>query len=212
MSEPYAALVQVTIERSALIRYLDARPRSPSQWNDWRRIGGKWHGFSWDEGLEKVLARVDEGLGASYRDAVHQVLDASEIPAAGICSYDAKIRRFSFGTLTFSENLNDIVFFFAAARGLAEYLGDRESGFALIHNYLWGDDRRTIAVIGLGASDHSYFLDPAADASAYQQHVAEATAVFHDIYQRCLELANGAGKHDSGKPAPNAADQLNRLR
>ena len=41
MSEPYAALVQVTIEKAALIAYLAARPQLASQWSDWRRIGGR---------------------------------------------------------------------------------------------------------------------------------------------------------------------------
>jgi len=34
MSEPYAALAQVTIERAALIAYLAAQPPTASQWDD----------------------------------------------------------------------------------------------------------------------------------------------------------------------------------
>jgi hypothetical protein len=183
MCEPYAALAQVTIDQDALIAYLAARPQSASQWNDWRRIGGRWYGFSWDEDLAEVFAKADRWLGASYRDAVSEVLRASEAPALGRCRYDEASRRFVFATLTYSENLNDFVIFFAAARGLSRYMRDPQSGFALVHNHLWGNRDHTIAVMGLGAGGHSYFLDSQADAPAHQQHLRDAIMVFDEIYQ-----------------------------
>jgi hypothetical protein len=125
MSEPFA-LAQVTIDRAALISYLDVRPRSASQWDDWSRIGGGRHGFSWESDLPALFATVDPWLGDSYRPAVRRVPDAFEAPALGRCSYDEASRRFTFGTLTFSKNLNDLVFFFAAARGLARYLSNSQ--------------------------------------------------------------------------------------
>jgi len=217
MSEPYAALAQVTIERPALISYLDARPRPASQWHDWDRIGGDWHGFSWTADLPAVLARADSWLGDSYRAAVRRVLDASETPAVGRCFYDQASEQFTFGTLTFSENLNDIVFFFAAARGLAAYLRDPQSGFALVHNYLWGDRRDTLAVMGLGADGYSYFLDAGSDVPAYEQHVHDATAVFKDVYQGYaklgqLDIFDKITPFDPGKTGPKAQDELDRLR
>ena len=151
MSEPFAALAQVTIERTALIAWLDARPRSASQWDDWSRIGAQWHGFSWESDLPPLLAKADVWLGDSYRHAVRGVLDASEAPALGRCAYDEASRRFTFGTLTFSQNLTDMISFFATARGLAPYLRDPQSGFAIIHNYLWDNGDGTVAVMGLGA-------------------------------------------------------------
>jgi hypothetical protein len=186
MSEPYAALAQVTIERAALISYLDARPRMASQWSDWSRIGGRWHGFSWEEDLPAVLVKADRWLGESYRHAVRTVLEASEAPALGRCSYDEPSRRFTFGTLTLSRNLNDIAFFFAAARGLAAYLRDAGSGFAVVHNYLSDNEHGTLAVMDLGADGYSCFLD----APAHQQHVADATAVWDDIYQAYAKLGH----------------------
>ncbi|MBI5263030.1 MAG: hypothetical protein HY852_14565 [Bradyrhizobium sp.] len=217
MSEPFAALAQVTIERPALIRYLDARPRAASQWDDWNRIAGRWHGFSWESDLPKVFARVDSWLGDSYRHAVRGVLEPSEAPALGRCSYDEATGRFTFGTLTFSENLNDIVFFFAVARGLAGYLRDRQSGFALVHNYLWGNGERTISVMGLGPENHSYFLDPEKDASAYEAHVLDALAVFDDIWQGYaklgqFEIFDKRRQFEGDKAGPKATDELERLR
>ncbi|MGY8711282.1 hypothetical protein RAD16_36600 [Bradyrhizobium sp. 18BD] len=217
MSEPYSALAQVTIERSALIRFLDARPRPASQWNEWSRGGGQWHGFSWDQDLPPVLARVDEWLGASYRHAVRWVLKFSEAPALGRCTYDAATQLFSFGTLTLSENPNDIVYFFAVARGLAGYVRDRQSGFALVRNHLWVNGDSTLAVMGLGAEGHCHFLDASGGSSAYGEHVRDATLTFDEIYKRYAALGRAdifdkVSKYDASNAGPNAIDELERLR
>jgi hypothetical protein len=214
MSEPYAALAQVTIDRAALTAWLAARPQSSAQWSDWRRIGGHWHGFSWDDDLAEVFAKADRWLGRSYRDAITEVLRASEAPALGRCSYDEASRRFTFATLTFSENLNDFVMFFAAARGLSPYMHDPQSGFALVHNYLWGDRDHTIAVMGLGADGHCYFLDAGEDASAYQKHLRDAIVVFDDVYQGYARLGQLSISNPRVPPpaGPSALDDLSRLR
>jgi hypothetical protein len=214
VSEPYAALAQVTIDRAALSAWLAARPQSSAQWSDWRRIGGHWHGFSWDEDLAEVFAKADRWLGNSYRDAVTEVLRASEAPALGRCSHNETSRRFTFATLTYSENLNDFVMFFAAARGLSRYMHDPQSGFALVHNYLWGDRDHTIAVMGLGADGHSYFLDAGKDAPAYQKHLRDAIVVFDDIYQGYARLGQPSIYDPRVPPAaaPSALDDLARLR
>ncbi len=217
MSEPYAALAQVTIERAALIAYLGAQPRTASQWDDWSRIGGRWHGFSWESDLPPVFVKADRWLGDSYRHAVRSVLEASEAPALGRCSYDEASRRFTFGTLTFSENLNDIVFFFAAARGLAAYMRDAESGFALVRNYLWDNGSGTLAVMGIGAEGYSHFLDAQDDAPAYEQHVRDATAVFDELYGGYaklgrMEIFDKLSPPGASKPGPSAIDDLDRLR
>jgi hypothetical protein len=214
VSEPYAALAQVTIDRAALTAWLAAPPQSSAQWSDWRRIGGHWHGFSWDEDPAEVFAKADRWLGASYRDAVSEVLRASEAPALGRCSYDEASRRFTFATLTFSENLNDFVMFFAAARGLSRYMHDPQSGFALVHNYLWGNRDHTIAMMGLGADGNCYFLDAGEDAPAYQKHLRDAIVVFDDIYQGYARLGR-PGIHNPRVPppaGPSALDDLARLR
>ena len=215
MSEPFAALAQVTIERPALISYLDAPPQKASHWRDWDRIGGPWHGFSWDTDLPPLLGRVDGWLGASYRQAVRRVLEYAEAPALGRCSYDEGSRRFTFGTLTLSENLNDIVLFFAAARGLAGAMRDAQSGFALVHNYLWDNGDGTLAVMGLGANGYSHFLDAERDAPAYAQHRRDAVAVFGEIYAGYaaggrLDVFDKISPGRSG--GPSATDALDRLR
>jgi hypothetical protein len=208
MSEPYAALAQVTIERAALVACLDAPPRPASHWDDWSRIGGAWHNFSWEEDAPRILRKVDGSLGDSYRRAVRGILQYAEAPALARCSYDEANRCFTFGTLTLSENLNEIVLFFTVARGLANHLHDADSGFALVHNYLWGDSQETAAVMGLGADGHSYFLDRQDDAPAYDQHVREARTVFDDMYAVYAKLAESA----VGKAGPPVIDDLDQLR
>jgi hypothetical protein len=214
MSEPYAGLAQVTIERPALMAYLAAQPQKASHWHDWERIGGQWHGFAWDADLAPVLSRVDAWLAASYRQAVHTVLAWSEAPAIGRCVYDDAAQRFTFGTLTLSQNLNEIVFFFAVARGLATHMRDDQSGFAVVHNYLWkGSD--TLAVMGLGADGHSAFLDADRDAPAWEQHRSDAIAVFSDIF-RSYAAGGRLDVFDKVSPGvstgPSALDALERLR
>jgi hypothetical protein len=148
---------------------------------------------------------------------MRRVLDASEAPALGRCSYDEASRRFTFGTMTFSENLNELVFFFATARGLARYLSNPQSGFALVHNYLWANGDGTVAVMGVGPEDHSYFLDAGNDAPAYDQHVLDAKAVFDDIYQGYAKLGrfdiyDKITRFEGGEAGPKATDELERLR
>ncbi|HLH90215.1 MAG TPA: hypothetical protein VKX28_17330 [Xanthobacteraceae bacterium] len=154
MSEPYAGLAQVAIERAALMSYLAAQPQKASHWHDWEGIGGRWRDFAWDTDLPPVLSRVDSWLDRSYRQVVRSVLSWSEAPAIGRCVYDEAAHLFTFGTLTLSENLNDILLFFAAARGLAAHLRDDQSGFALVHNYLWRGGGETLVVMGLGANGY----------------------------------------------------------
>jgi hypothetical protein len=89
---------------------------------------------------------------------------------------------------------------FSAARGLAAYMRNAESGFALVRNYLWDNGERTAAVMGVGAEGYSHFLDAQGDAPAYEQHVRDATAVFDELYQGYAKL----GRMEIFDKTPNA--------
>lgn len=180
MSEPFSAVAQVTIERPALIAYLEGAPGRATDWSDWRRIGGDWHGFSWDKDLPTYLAQVDKRLTGSYRHVVRHLIEPDIVPGTQRCAYDAPHRRFTFATLMISENLEELLMFYAAARGLAKYMDAGATGFAAVQDYLWSSPASTLAVLQIGPS-RSEFLDAQADAVTYQHDVSAATAVFDDI-------------------------------
>jgi hypothetical protein len=180
MSEPFSAVAQVTIERPALVAYLNDAPSRASGWSDWRRIGGEWHGFSWDNDLPGYLASVDRRLTESYRHAVRHLIAPDIVPGTERCAYDAPHRRFTFATLMISENLEELLMFFAVARGLAKYIDAGATGFAVVQDYLWGQPAATLAVLQIEPG-RSAFLDAHADAAIHQRCAAAATAVFDDI-------------------------------
>ena len=199
MSEPFSAVAQVTIDRDALITYLDAPPRPASGWSDWRRIGGEWHSFSWDKDLPEILTSVDKRLAGSYRHVIRHLIAPDMLPGAERCAYDAATRHFTFATLMLSENIEELVLFCAAARGLTAYMSDAATGFAVVQDYLWGKTPHTLAALQIGPADRSEFLDAQADAVTFGRHADAAIAVFDDI------------KAAAGAPG-RVIDELDQLR
>jgi hypothetical protein len=180
MSEPFSAVAQVTIARPALIACLEDAPSRATDWSDWRRIGGDWHDFSWDKDLPGYLARVGERLIGSYRHVIRHLIEPDILPGTERCVYDAAQQRFTFATLMISENLEELLMFWAAARGLAKYMDAGATGFAVVQDYLWSQPPEILGVLEIAAG-RSAFLDARTDAAAYQRHVAAATAVLDDI-------------------------------
>jgi hypothetical protein len=218
MSEPRAALTQVTIERGTLIAFLNSSTRPASCWADWKDIGGKYHGFSWEKDLPQLLEETDRQLKGTYRESIRAVMDHAEHPQVARCTYDDATRTFMFTTLTFSENLTEYVWFFAVSRGIADFLRNKESGFALLNDYFWvyGEPEPAV-VMGLGADGYSGFLNQKRDDPAFEQHVRDATAIFDSIqgglapaiYHRILGAARIEWPKDQGPPP---IDHLDRLR
>jgi hypothetical protein len=198
MSEPYSAIAQVTIERAALISYLDDAPSPASAWDDWRRTGGEWYDFSWDRDFPGYLARVDARLAGTNRHVIRHLIEPDILPGTQRCAYDAPTRRFTFATLMLADNLEDVVLFLAAARGLARYMHGGDSGFALVQDYLWGSPPETLAAIAIEAR-RSAFLDPQRDAAAHERNARAAIAIFDDI------------KDAAGAPG-RVIDQLDEIR
>ena len=180
MSEPFSAIAQITIERPALIACLEDTPSRATDWTDWRQIGGDWHDFSWDTDLPDYLAQVDKRLAGSYRHVIRHLIEPDILPGTERCTYDAPHRRFTFATLMIAENLEELLMFFAAARGLAKYMEAGATGFAIVQDYLWSQPAATLAVLQI-EHGRSAFLDAQTDAAIYQQCAAAATAVFDDI-------------------------------
>ena len=64
------------------------------------------------------------------------------------------------GSLTYSENLHDLIVFFSIARGAADFFEADGRGLAVVHDYLWGeeDERETVAALELAGNGGSVFL------------------------------------------------------
>ena len=64
------------------------------------------------------------------------------------------------GSLTYSENLHDLIVFFSMARGAADFFEADGRGLAVVHGYLWGeeDERETVAALELAGNGGSVFL------------------------------------------------------
>jgi len=181
MSEPFSAVAQVTIGRDALIAYLDAVPMPASNWSDWPRIGGEWNDFSWGRDASACLERVDARLAefGNHREAIRHLIEADIVPGTERCQYDAATRCFTFATLMFAADVEEVALFFAAARGIASFADKSAPGFAAMHDYLWSTTW-TVAAMQIGPSGGSRFLDPHADA-AYERYIRDAIAVLDDI-------------------------------
>jgi hypothetical protein len=165
MSEHYSALAQVTIDRPELIAYLDGIPRQTGHWDDWGVLGERTYGG---------LARVDQRLSmGAYRYQIRRIFQGCA-SIGRFCQYDDAVKTFTFGTFFFSEDVDDLAFFFAIARGLSRYMHGSESGFAVVEKVLWGDGPCAVMEIGAG---RSLFLDEDID-TAYPARLQQATATF----------------------------------
>ena len=176
MSEPLAAFCKFRLDRATLVRWLDAPVPPASRWADWRDIGGRYNleGGVRDirdipaaELAQKVL-RSDEDLRAypTNRAALRAILATAEMPHLKRAAYDPATRDFVAGSLTYSENLIDYMVFYTVARGIEAYFGPDDYGIAVIHNYIWGDDRTTHSALRLGPKAHSEFMKASERGSA----------------------------------------------
>lgn len=196
MAEPFSVLAQARIKRAALLAYLDSPPRSARRWNDWERIGGEWHSFDWQSDLERTLAAADQSLTGCYRDVIAAMIASEpDVPGCERCSYDEAGELFTFATLMFSHSVEDLVLFFAAARGLADFLHGAGAGFAVVQDHLWSAPPWT-AVLEI-VPGRSAFLDVRADAASYARCVGAAVAVLEDIKQAGGEADRVANEIDS---------------
>jgi hypothetical protein len=165
MSEHYSALAQVTIDRSELIAYLDGIPRLTGAWDDWDAIGERTYGG---------LARVDQWLAmGAHRYQIRRIF-AKCNSMGRFFQYEESTRTFTFGTFFFSEDVDDLAFFFSVARGLARYVHGTDAGYAVVDKVLWGDGPRAVMEISPG---RSRFLDSEEDI-AYGFRLMQATAAF----------------------------------
>jgi hypothetical protein len=187
MSEHYSALAQVTIERSELIAYLEGVPSLTGRWDDWAALGERSEG-----GLERIDRCLEMG---AYRYQIRRIFQKCD-SMGRFCRYDDAPKIFTFGTFFFSDNVDDLAFFFAVARGMARYLHGTESGFAVVDKVLWGDGPRAVMEISPG---RSRFLDEAADL-AYPLRLEQATAAFEAL------------KSAYAVETPVPIDQLDRVR
>jgi hypothetical protein len=207
MSEPNAAIAQVTIRKSELLAFLNSPPRLATSWNDWLDVGESYVSFSWVKDLPRLLRMADQRLKGTCRDSIRSVMRYAEYPALARCTYDDTSGRFMFATLTLSDNLVDYLFFFSVARGMAAFLRDPEAGFASVQNYFWREWHESTIVMGLGANGYSHFLHQAGEAPAKARHVGEATSICDGVYADWSKY----DADDPKAPSPPVRNDLDRL-
>jgi len=206
MSEPYSAFLKLQISRENLARWLGAPVPAASRWSDWRSIGGQWYlsegkdlAASSDQDLTRLISECDAMLvrHQDNRAALRAILKSAEAENIKVAAYDRTGTHFVAGSLTYSENLYDLIVFFAVARGAADFFAADGRGLAVVHDYLWGEEgeRETVAALELAAKGGSAFL-----ASEAHGHAAGA---FEAMVDAMLD-----GKED---PAFHPRDQLDHL-
>jgi hypothetical protein len=193
MSEPYSALLRLRLPRERLARWLAAPVPAASRWKDWRSIAGRWRlpggadlAASTDVELGEFLADCNALLvrHADNRAALAAILQSAQAENIKLAAYDQAGAYFVAGSLTYSENLHDLVVFLAMARGAADFLEPGEHGEALVHDYLWAEDgeRETVAAVHLAGKGDSGFMTPAQS--------GETAATFDAMVELMLEGAD----------------------
>ena len=200
MSEPYAAFMRLTIDRSALVGWLDSKPRPSQDWGDWREIGSDWTSIDW---TRTPLYRTEDceqplTTAASIREAIDRAIREINAPYLGRAIYDPASRTFIAGSMLYSENLFSFIEFLSIARSASGWLKPGDEGLALIHNYIW--DNGTIAAIRLGPGDQSAFLT----ASEYPS----AIAAFQPVAGEMAGIGERQGEADNPPAAQNELDWL----
>ncbi|MCP2518038.1 hypothetical protein M5J07_24110 [Achromobacter mucicolens] len=169
MSEPYSAFLKLQMSRENLSRWLAAPVPAASRWSDWRTIGGQWHlsegkdlAASSDQDLGKLVAACDAVLArhSDNRAALRAILQSAEADNIKVAAYDSSETHFVAGSLTYSENLYDLIVFLTVARGAADFFEAEGRGLAVVHDYIWGEEgeRETVAALGLDGIGGSEFL------------------------------------------------------
>lgn len=206
MSEPYSAFLKFQMPRENLARWLAAPVPAASRWPDWRTIGGQWYlsggkdlAASSDQDLGKLVSECDAMLArhSDNRAALRSILQSAEADNIKVAAYDSSETHFVAGSLTYSENLYDLIVFLTVARGAADFFEAEGRGLAVVHDYIWGEEgeRETVAALGLDGIGRSEFL--ASDA------FGNAAGAFERMVDAMLD-----GKDD---PEFHPRDQLDRL-
>ena len=206
MSEPYSAFLKFQMPRENLARWLAAPVPTASRWSDWRTIGGQWYlsggkdlAASSDQDLGKLVSECDAMLArhSDNRAALRAILQSAEADNIKVAAYDSSETHFVAGSLTYSENLYDLIVFLTVARGAADFFEAEGRGLAVVHDYIWGEEgeRETVAALGLDGIGGSEFL--ASDA------FGNAAGAFERMVDAMLD-----GKDD---PEFHPRDQLDRL-
>ncbi|WP_209440282.1 hypothetical protein [Achromobacter insuavis] len=121
MSEPYSAFLNLQMPRENLARWLAAPAPAASRWSDWRAIGGQWYlsegkdlAASSNQDLGRLIAECDAMLArhADNRAALRAILTSAEPENIKVAAYDRTGTCFVAGSLTYSENLYDLIVFF----------------------------------------------------------------------------------------------------
>ncbi|CAB3899686.1 MULTISPECIES: hypothetical protein [Achromobacter] len=206
MSEPYSAFLKLQMSRENLSRWLAAPVPAASRWSDWRTIGGQWHlsegkdlAASSDQDLGKLISECDAMLArhSDNRAALRAILQSAEADNIKVAAYDSSETHFVAGSLTYSENLYDLIVFLTVARGAADFFEADGRGLAVVHDYIWGEEgeRETVAALGLDGIGGSEFL--ASDA------FGNAAGAFDAMVDAMLDGKDDAEFHPR--------DQLDRL-
>ncbi|CAO3960890.1 hypothetical protein [Achromobacter mucicolens] len=206
MSEPYSAFLKFQMPRENLARWLAAPVPTASRWSDWRTIGGQWYlsggkdlAASSDQDLGKLVSECDAMLArhSDNRAALRAILQSAEADNIKVAAYDSSETHFVAGSLTYSENLYDLIVFLTVARGAADFFEADGRGLAVVHDYIWGEEgeRETVAALGLDGIGGSEFL--ASDA------FGNAAGAFDAMVDAMLDGKDDADFHPR--------DQLDRL-
>lgn len=206
MSEPYSAFLKFQMPRENLARWLAAPVSAASRWPDWRTIGGQWYlsggkdlAASSDQDLGKLVSECDAMLArhSDNRAALRAILQSAEADNIKVAAYDSSETHFVAGSLTYSENLYDLIVFLTVARGAADFFEVEGKGLAVVHDYIWGEEgeRETVAALGLAGIGGSEFL--ASDA------FGNAAGAFEGMVDAMLDGKDDAEFHPR--------DQLDRL-
>lgn len=169
MSEPYSAFLKFQMPRKNLARWLAAHVPTASRWSDWRTIGGQWYlsggkdlAASSDQDLGRFVSECDAMLArhSDNRAALRAILQSAEADNIKVAAYDSSETHFVAGSLTYSENLYDLIVFLTVARGAADFFEAEGRGLAVVHDYIWGEEgeRETVAALGLDGIGGSEFL------------------------------------------------------
>ncbi len=220
MSEPPSAYMKVKISRPGLTNWLAAAPPRAQRWGDWRMIGGRWHTDGGTtlremsaESLDRILEEASNTLARFATNAqalLVLIANAGVDEGLYIAAYDVSETHFLAGTLTWSENLADVISCLALMRGIADHLEPGEHGSAVVHNYIWGegDPEATLGAIEVRSSGASQFVPREvwpAIVAAFQPTID--AMLDHRLPETYPARLDRALRRDSGSGSQSAADE-----
>lgn len=179
MSEPFSAVLRVKIPRPKLLSYFANSPLPASHWQDWSEATRGWNRFDSERELPPLIAEADRKLSGNYLQHYRTLLNP-EYSAMSRLHYDHAAGTFIFANLEFSGRLDEFIFFLAVVRGIAPFLTGPDKGFAILHNYLWGERKETLASVGLEAGA-SRFLNNPENVDAYENSIQQGVLLLDGI-------------------------------